>query len=251
MNFLSDKRRRRIFIITASVVTALAIIAITCAVYLGDYYRADNEAIGAFMPQGSNWKEEPDGTIVFEPEGAAKGFIFYPGGKVEYTAYAPLMYRLAQNGIACIITEMHFNLAVMDIDAADKAVERIADAEKWYVGGHSLGGSMAASWLEKTDRNIDGLILLASYSTADLSDNNVDVLSVYGSEDKVLNMEKYSEYFSNLPDDTTEIVIDGGNHAQFGCYGKQDGDGEAAISDIEQQDITAGAIAEFMGIENK
>ena len=227
----------------------LAVCCVAFGLYASDYYRADEQA-AAVIQQTEQFADDnvqmeiTDDMIIFRPDDTKAGFIFYPGGKVEYTAYAPLMYRLAQNGIACIITEMPFNLAVMDINAADKAVERIADAEKWYVGGHSLGGSMAASWLEKTDRDIDGLILLASYSTA-------DVLSVYGSEDKVLNMEKYSEYFSNLPDDTAEIVIDGGNHAQFGCYGKQDGDGEAAISDIDQQDITACAIAEFMGIETE
>lgn len=242
-----------------AVIFAALILAVCCVafgLYASDYYRADQQA-AAVIQQTEQFADDnvqleiTDNMVIIRPDDVEAGFIFYPGGKVEYTAYVPLMHRLAQNGVACIITEMPFNLAVMDINAADKAVERIADAEKWYVGGHSLGGSMAASWLEKTDRDIDGLILLASYSTADLSDNNVDVLSVYGSEDKVLNMEKYSEYFSNLPDDTTEIVIDGGNHAQFGCYGKQDGDGEAAISDIEQQDITAAAIAEFMGIENK
>ena len=80
MNFLRDKRKRKIFIIIASVILALAVIVGASAVYLGDYYRADNEAIGAFLPQGTEWKEEPDGRIVFEPEGATKGFIFYPGG---------------------------------------------------------------------------------------------------------------------------------------------------------------------------
>ena len=107
MNFLSDKRKRKIFIVTTSVVLAFAIIVGACAIYLGDYYRADNEEIGAFLPQGTTWKEKPDGTIVFEPEGATKGFIFYPGGKVEYTAYIPLMQACAEEGILCVLVEMH------------------------------------------------------------------------------------------------------------------------------------------------
>lgn len=86
MFFLADKSKRKIFIITTSVVLVLAILVVACAMYLVDYYRSDEKAIGAFLPQGASWKEEPDGTIVFETEGATKGLIFYPGGKVEHTA---------------------------------------------------------------------------------------------------------------------------------------------------------------------
>ena len=70
MNFLADKCKRKIFIITTSIVLAFAMIVGACAIYLGDYYRTDNEAISVFLPQGTTWKEEPDGRIVFEPEGA-------------------------------------------------------------------------------------------------------------------------------------------------------------------------------------
>ena len=149
MSFLADKRKRKIFIITTSVVLALAIVVGACAIYLCDYYRADNEAIGAFLPQGTTWKEEPDGTIVFEPEGATKGFIFYPGGKVEYTAYVPLMQACAEQGILCVLVEMPFNLAVLNVNAANGIQEKYPEIEDWYIGGHSLGGSMAASYLEK------------------------------------------------------------------------------------------------------
>ena len=105
---------------------------------------------------------------------------------------------------------------------------------------------MAAAFLDKTDIDFDGLVLLASYSTADLTDNDIEVLSLYGSNDGVLNMESYSENFSNLPENTTELVIDGGNHAQFGSYGKQDGDGDAEITAEEQLEITAEAIVNFI-----
>ena len=199
MNFLFDKRKRKIFIITTSVVLALAMIVGACAIYLGDYYRADHEAIGVFLPQGATWKEEPDGTIIFEPEGATKGLIFYPGGKVEYTAYVPLMQACAENGILCILVEMPFNLAVFDINAADGIQKEYPEIEDWYIGGHSLGGSMAASYLADHPEDYKGLILLGSYSTADLSDTDLAVLSVFGSEDMVMNREKYEENRTNLP----------------------------------------------------
>ena len=246
MSFLADKRKRKIFIITMSVVVAIAIIVGACAIYLGDYYRADNEAIGAFLPQGTTWKEEPDGTIVLEPEGATKGFIFYPGGKVEYTAYVPLMQACAAEGILCVLVEMPFNLAVFDMNAADGIQKEYPEIENWYIGGHSLGGSMAASYLEKNAADYEGLILLGSYSTADLSATDLAVLSVFGSEDKVMNHEKYADNKTNLPDDFTEIVIDGGCHAYFGMYGAQEGDGTPTITNEEQIYKTADEIAKLI-----
>lgn len=244
--------KKRFKKIAIAVVAVAAICAGGIALYASDYYRAD-ETVALTMQQAEISKdnismETTDGMVIFRPEEIRAGFIFYPGGKVEYTAYVPLVYQLAQNGVACIITEMPLNLAVMDMDAADKACERIANVDKWYIGGHSLGGSMAASYLEKTENDYKGLVLLASYSTADLSAKDIDVLSVYGTEDKVLNMEKYAEYSANLPETTTELVIEGGNHAQFGCYGNQEGDGQALTDAEQQRNITVDAILEFMGI---
>ena len=233
MNFFADKRKRKIFIVS-SIVFVIAVLVGACAIYLGDYYRADNEAIGAFLPQGSAWKEEPNGNIVFEPDGAMTGLIFYPGGKVEHSAYIPLMQACAEKDILCIIAEMPFKLAVFDINAADGIQKEYPQIENWYIGGHSLGGSMAASYLEKHTDEYEGLILLGSYSTADLSDAELEVLSIYGSEDQVLNREKYNANISNLPKDFKEIVIEGGCHAYFGMYGAQDGDGTPSISNAEQ-----------------
>ena len=246
MNFLADKRKRKISIITTSVVLTLAIIAGVCAIYLGDYYRADKEAIVVFLSQGTTSKEETDGRIVFKNEGATKGFIFYPGGKVEYTAYIPLMQACAEEGILCVLVEMPFNLAVFDVNAADGIQKEYPEIEEWYIGGHSLGGSMAAAYLADHTEDYEGLVLLGAYSTADLSASNLSVLSVFGSEDTVMNREKYEAYKSNLPRNFVESVIDGGCHAYFGMYGPQDGDGVPAITNEEQIRITAEAIASRM-----
>lgn len=247
MNFLKDKRKRMIFITAASIVLVLAIIAGICASYVGDYYRTDQNAIEAFAPMNTVSTELlDDGTLVFKPKNATKGFVFYPGGKVEYTAYQPLMAACAQQGILCILVEMPFNLAVLDINAADGTQEQHPEIEKWYIGGHSLGGSMAASYLADHIDDYDGLILLGSYSTADLSETGLDVLSVYGSEDKVMNHVKYDENKSNLPSDLLEVVIEGGCHAYFGMYGAQDGDGKPTISNEEQIFLTAEQIFKAM-----
>lgn len=247
MKFLADKCKRKIFIIIISVLLTIAIIVGACAIYLNDFYRADSEAIGAFLPQGTVWKEEPDGMIVFEPKGATKGFVFYPGGKVEYTAYIPLMQECAEKGILCVLVEMPCNLAVLDVNAADGIQNKYPEIDEWYIGGHSLGGSMAASYLADNTNDYEGLVLLGAYSTADLSDTDLDVLSIFGSEDKVMNREKYEDNKANLPSDFTEIIIDGGCHAYFGMYGAQDGDGIPSITNEEQIRLTAENIVMLMG----
>lgn len=105
---------------------------------------------------------------------------------------------------------------------------------------------MAATYLADNVEDFDGLVLLGSYSTADLSKEDVKVLSVFGSEDKVMNKEKYDENKINLPMDFSEEVIDGGCHAYFGMYGEQEGDGEATITNEEQIQKTAEIIKEFI-----
>jgi hypothetical protein len=105
---------------------------------------------------------------------------------------------------------------------------------------------MAASYLKNNVEDYKGLILLGSYSTADLSDTNLDILSVFGSEDKVMNREKYEKNKSNLPNDFTEYVIDGGCHSYFGMYGEQDGDGTPTITNEEQIRLTVESIVKIM-----
>lgn len=247
MRFLESKRKRNNHIWIGAVLIIITAIGVSCAVYLNDYYRADKEAIAAFDSEGNFTKQMlEDNSIVYVPENVKDAFIFYPGGKVEYTAYTPLMEACASEGIMCVLVEMPFNLAVFDIDAAKGIQEIYPEVENWYIGGHSLGGSMAASYVSKNSADFEGLVLLGSYSTEDLSATDLDVLTVYGSEDKVMNLEKYNKNKTNLPNDFTEIVIDGGCHAYFGIYGKQDGDGIPTISNAEQIYQTADAIAELM-----
>ena len=170
----------------------------------------------------------------------------YPGGKVEYTAYDPLMRELASEGMLCALLEMPFNLAILDTGAADGIADLYPEVENWYIGGHSLGGSAASMYLEDNYEIFDGLVLLGSYSTSDLSNCGIEVLSVFGSEDKVMNHDNYNENIANLPVGFKEVIIEGGCHAYFGMYGHQDGDGTPSITNEEQIKITAKEIIEFM-----
>lgn len=241
------KNKKSIRKVLALISIAVVVILIAGAIYINDYYHADAEALAAFTATETvETYTEENGNVVYKPDDMAAGLIFYPGGKVEHTAYIPLMQKLASEGILCVLVKMPFNLAVMDIDAADGIQEQFPEVENWYIGGHSLGGSMAAAYLEDNFDSYEGLILLGSYSTTDLTDTDLDVISIYGSEDTVLNQEKYAESKLNLPDDFVEIVIDGGCHAYFGTYGAQDGDGKPSISNEEQINITADAITDII-----
>lgn len=235
-------KKRRGLLIAAAVLLA---IVLAVAVYAGDYYRAAETAIEAMAGSDTVTVEQTGNLTIFAPEAPQAGFVFYPGGKVEHTAYAPLLLELAREGILCVLVQMPLNLAVLDMDAAEGIPEMYPGVEKWYIGGHSLGGSMAASYAADNGDAFEGLVLLAAYSTADLTETDLEVLSLYGSEDRVLNLEKYEEYMENLPEDTCEWVIPGGNHAQFGSYGPQEGDGEATVSPEEQ---LASAVQEILAL---
>ena len=240
-------RKKKVLTIVLSFLAVL----ITCAIYLFDGYKADDDAISAFVCEVDVSREVITEGVVYMPKDAVVGLVFYGGGKVEHSAYEPLAAALAERGILTVIVEMPFNLAVLDVKAADGIQEKYPEIESWYIGGHSLGGSMAAAYLGENADDFEGLVLLGSYSTEDLSDTDLKVLSVYGSEDKVMNREKYDENKTNLPDDFTEIVIEGGCHAYFGMYGNQEGDGTPAITPQEQIEITAEKIAEAEGDENE
>lgn len=225
---------------------------IGCGIYLGGYYSANGQALQALVSDDKvSVSELKDGSILFAPDEPTAGFIFYPGGKVEHTAYAPLMRGLAEEGFMCILIKMPFKLAVFDMKAADGIQLQYPEIETWYLGGHSLGGSMAASYIAEHEADYDGLCLLASYSTADLSATELEIFSIYGTQDKVLNMEKYNQYRINLPQDVTELVMEGGCHAYFGSYGEQEGDGTATMTPEEQQSITIEAMLNVWNEHNK
>ena len=224
----------------------LAAIIAGCVIYLGNYYKADNVKIDEFIVEEVVITVMGDNNIVYEPVDTKTGLIFYPGGKVEYTAYEPLMKSLASKGILCVLVEMPFHLAVFDVNAADGIQNHFPQIESWYIGGHSLGGAMAASYIGGNVADYEGLILLGAYSTADLTEASLEVLSVYGSEDTVLDKGKYDENMINLPDNFEEIVLEGGCHAYFGMYGEQKGDGVPQITNEEQINMTADAIANFI-----
>lgn len=246
---MTKKKKRRFlsrFLVAAAAV--ILTVCLACGLYLSSYYHADSLALESIeQPADGVTVSREDGRIIFAPEEPRAGLIFYPGGKVQYEAYAPLMEACAEEGLLCILLHMPGNLAVLDINAADGIQEEYPEIDTWYMGGHSLGGSMAASYVSSHAEDYEGLFLLASYSTEDLSGSGLKVLSIYGSEDGVLKMDSYEKYKTNLPSDFSEVILAGGCHAYFGCYGAQKGDGTPTISNEEQIRLTAEAIGQSAG----
>ncbi|MBR5598333.1 MAG: hypothetical protein IKW30_13155 [Lachnospiraceae bacterium] len=246
MSFTKRRSKTNKLIVLLGLVTLF--LGLVSVIYLGDYYHADTNAIVEFSTDNMiQLQQSADGTLIWEPKQATVGFIFYPGGKVEHTAYVPLMNALSAKGILCVLVEMPFRLAVFDINAAEGIQEKFPQIKSWYIGGHSLGGAMAASYLSKNISSFDGLILLGAYSTEDLSNTELNVLSIYGSEDLVMDREKYEQNKEKLPTSFEEIIINGGCHAYFGMYGEQEGDGNPTIKNDEQIIITAETIAMMIG----
>lgn len=190
---------------------------------------------------GDYFVVEPDGEVV-------ANLVYYQGGLVRAASYLPFAFSLAEEGVRVHIPKMPLNLAILNQDAFLDYEELFDDDLPVLIAGHSLGGASASLFLSGDEVLIDGLILLASYpaNSADLSDAKYPVLSITASNDGVLDLEQYNESKSLLPSDTVYALITGGNHAYFGHYGEQNGDGEATISREEQQAETVLLILEML-----
>lgn len=235
MKKIQGKTKKRIKIILLSFLAFLLVSTTSFLVYVSDYYRADETALKV-MNDDEKIKVVDNLTIISPSKPTDTGLIFYPGAKVEHTAYLPILEKLKQNGISCVLVKMPFNMAIFDLNAADDVFGLLPDIKNWYIGGHSMGGAMASSYASKNSKKVKGLILLGAYVYGDYPPEKS--LTVYGTFNS--DLEKNIDYTENI------IVIDGGNHAQFGNYGKQKGDPQATIGNEEQQNITVDAILDFI-----
>ena len=204
------------------------------------------EAITA-LQSDANVTVTTDNFITFQPVNLkpSTAFIFYPGGRVDYRSYAAPLRAIAEQGYLVVLVPVRLNLAFFDINAAEPVFAAHPEITRWVVGGHSLGG-VAASLFAGKHSEVSGLVFWASYPADDsLKDSDLRVLSIYGTKD-MAGMSKFDETAILNPADTQYVVIDGGNHAQFGDYGAQPGDNEAAISRAEQQSQVVSAVVSFL-----
>lgn len=240
-------RRRR------GILLAILAIAAICAALLFSQL----SPVGSLMPEAVA-ALEPDASvqvkrerwIVFEPTESTSesGFIFYPGGRVMPEAYAPLARALAEAGHLSVIIPMPLNLAVLNPDAASDVIATHPSIQTWVIGGHSLGGVIAARYAYHHQDKVDGLALLAAYPAEhiDLSKSDLAVVTIYGARDGLLTVNEVERSRNQLPPDAQAVLIEGANHAQFGWYGDQAGDLPAHISRSEQHTRTIAAILRIM-----
>jgi hypothetical protein len=227
--------------------TILAVLGLLIWANTGTYPARD-VALSAL--ESTEWVTISRGNwIVFDPVRETEtGLIFYPGGLVEPGAYAPVLHQLAENGVLVVITPMPLNLAILNTGAANDVIDVFPNISTWVLAGHSLGGASAAIFAENNPTKIDALALWDSYpaDSADLSDNPISVISIFGTTNNFPNTENFNDKKRLLPDNTTYTAIEGANHAQFGDYGPQKGDVVASISLAEQHERVAEIMLDFI-----
>jgi len=191
-----------------------------------------------------------DNWLVFEPVSgtATTGFIFYPGGRVLADAYAPLGQAIAEEGYIAVLVPMPLNLAILGAEAGNDVIAQFSDVDNWAIGGHSLGGAMAARYAYNNPDAVDGMVIMAAFPEAqfDFTDRDIVVASIYGELDGLATVEEVEASAELLPESTDFVLIEGGNHAQFGWYGEQAGDNPATISHGEQYEQIVSATLDVL-----
>ena len=211
------------------------------------------EALTALESDQSGEVSIENGWYIFRPLAAqpTTGFIFYPGGRVDARAYAPQVRAIAEQGYLSVITPMPLNLAIFGLNQAADVVKTFPDIQYWAVGGHSLGGAMAARFVQSNPTAVQGLVFWASYPDIDLSTFNIKAVSIFGTNDAVAQGAGIQNSDKLLPADTPFVAIEGGNHSGFGWYGLQPGDNEATISRADQMAQTVTATADLLASLSK
>jgi len=188
--------------------------------------------------------------LVFTPvsSNVSTGFIIYPGGRVDFRSYAPAAHAIAAEEYLVVIPLMPLNLAVFGVDTANDVIGHYPDISSWAIGGHSLGGTMAAQFAFENPSKIKGLVLWAAYpaSGTDLSKSNLLVTTIHGSNDGLVSTAQIDDSLKLLPSSTVRVEITGGNHAQFGWYGDQVGGNAATITRQAQQNLTVTATVQLL-----
>jgi predicted esterase len=234
----------------AAGLSVILLVAVTGFVFwASDAAPASDAALQAMQSDGRVFVSAENGWIIFHPAENPRpetGFIFYPGGRVDHRAYAPVLRLIAGRGYFVALPPAPLNLAMLDVNAAARVQAAYPEVQNWFVGGHSLGGVAAASYAA-SHPDILGVALWASTPGDDmLQKRNTPVLSIYGTDDGLFPLDMVEDSRSLLPADARFVAIEGGNHSQFGSYGLQPGDNTADIPPAEQWVQTANATVEFM-----
>ena len=199
--------------------------------------------------------ETTNNWLTFSPANAvpASGLILYPGGRVDPRAYAPQAQAIAAGGFKVVIVPMPLNSAFLGANRAAQVMAAFPEIDHWAIGGHSLGGAMAAEFAKNYSQTIDGLVLWASYpaENTDLSSLDITVISIYATNDGLASPAEVLSAQPRLPANTQFVAIPVGNHAGFGWYGPQAGDGALEIERSEQQSQVVTATLGLLSVLGK
>lgn len=233
----------------AAVTTVVLFVSILMFVFwAGNGTPASDSALQALDSDSQVYVSPENGWVIFFPAENRQmdtGFIFYPGGRVDYRAYAPVLRQIAAKGYFVVLLPVPLNMAMFDVNAGARVHAAYPDIQNWFVGGHSLGGVAAAYFATGRD-GISGIVFWASAPGNDgLLNDAKHVLSVFGTNDGLFTPQMVDESRALLPRDAQFVAIEGGNHSQFGSYGFQAGDREAGISPEEQWAQIAIATVDF------
>jgi len=252
---------RRFAVVLVAVVGVVVIVVVAFLVWANILFQGEREpSLAAWRSNAVEISGTDDGSWVIEPTSGATdvGLVFVPGAKVHPSAYLFKLSGIVEaTGMSVVITHPTLNLAFFDTRPLSTFTDHVEGVDRWFVGGHSLGGVRACQLAGQglTDAadatgagpEVVGLMLFGSYCANDLSDADLAVLSFVGTEDGLSTPETVAEAAPLLPEDTVTVVLDGANHASFGDYGPQPGDGVATIGSDEVRELIAAATAEFVG----
>ncbi len=178
-----------------------------------------------------------------EDIGPTTGFVFVPGARIDSRAYAPVLRPLAEAGYLVVVLKEPFGFAVIDRDHGKKVLDLHPEISHWVVGGHSLGGTVAASLADQYEL-IEGLVLFASYPADPIIRNDLKIVSISGSADGFTTPQDIEASQAELPPGTDFVVINGAVHSSFGDYGQQPGDGTPTIDpSIARTEISQATLA--------
>lgn len=223
--------RRRTRTVGWGALAALALVVVGFVIWASTPAQGDRSATLEVFRNPAVQVSTVDEGIVLAPTGEANGtgLVFVPGARVDPYAY---MFQLSgvveQYGVTVVITKPTLNLAFFDARGVDDFTSAAPNVDRWFVGGHSLGGVRACLMTPGAD--LEGLVLFGSYCANDLSGSGLSVLSIAGENDQLSTIATIDESAALLPDNAAFVVIEGANHASFGDYGPQSGDGERTIT---------------------
>lgn len=179
-------------------------------------------------------------------QGKSLEVIFLQGGMTDPKAYAPLCRRIAANGFPCHLMKMPWRLPKYGYQ--DIATAFDLDAKNYVIGGHSQGAMAAAKFVHENPGRMKGLILMGTShpKDIDLSSSSIPAIKLYASHDGLASVGEVMENKHRLPQNTGLVLIEGGNHSQFGYLGHLLLDDKATISLEAQQDIAVNQTVTFL-----